>query len=71
MHERQKVNPQIKKVIENKLRLGQGRTEIRHKIPQLTENINASTSKSCEIQKIPITQNVARIEWIFQCENNQ
>ena len=58
--EKQKVIPQIKKVIENKVRLGQGRAGIRHRKPQLTESITTSTSKSHEIPKIPATQNVAK-----------
>ena len=56
----QEVIPQIKKVIENILRLGQGRAGIRHRKPQLTENITTSTSKSHEIPKMPATQNVAK-----------
>ena len=57
---RQKVILQIKNVIENNPRLGQRRAGIRHRKPQLTESITASTSKSCEIPKIPATQNVAK-----------
>ena len=57
---KQKVIPQIKKVIENKPRLVQERAGIRHRKPQLTESITASTSKSCEIPKTPATQNVAK-----------
>ena len=58
--EKQKVVPQNKKVIENKLRLGQGRAGIRCKKPQLIESITASASKSCQIPKIPMTQNVTK-----------
>ena len=68
---KQKVILQIKKVIEIKPRLGQGRAGIRHRKPQLTESITASTGKSCKIPKIPATQNVAKIEWIFQHDNNK
>ena len=56
----QKVIMQIKKTIENKPRLGQGRVGIRHRKPQQTENITTSTNKSQEILKIPATQNVAK-----------
>ena len=57
---KQNIIPQIKKVIENKSRLGQGRAGIKHRKPQLTESITASTSKSREIPKIPTTQNVTK-----------
>ena len=57
---KQKVIPQIKKTIENKPRLGQGRAGIRHRKSQLKENITASTNKSHKIPKIPATQNVAK-----------
>ena len=53
--QKQKVIPQIKNVIENKPRLGQGRAGIRNRIPQLRESITKSTSKSCKIPKIPAT----------------
>ena len=62
---------QIKIIFENKPILGQGRAGIRHRKPQLTESISALISKSCKIPMIPTTQNVAKIEWIFQHENNQ
>ena len=58
--QKQKVIPQIKKVIETKPRLGQGRAGIRHRKPQLTESITTLTSKSHKIPKIPATQNVAK-----------
>ena len=57
---KQKVVLQIKKTIENKPRLGQGRPGIRHRKHHLTESTTASTSKSCEIPKKPATQNVAK-----------
>ena len=57
---KQKVIPQIKKTIENKPRLGQGRAGIMCRKPQLTESITASTSKSSKIPKILVTQNVAK-----------
>ena len=63
--------PQTKKTIENKPRLGQGRAGIRHRKPQLTENITVSKNKSHKILKIPATQNVTKIEQTFQHENNQ
>ena len=46
---KQKVVQQNKKIIENKLRLGQGRAGIRCKKPQLIESIATSTSKLYEI----------------------
>ena len=52
--------PQSKKIIESKLRLGQGRAGIRCKKPQPVDGITASISKSCEITKIPMTQNVTK-----------
>ena len=58
--QKQKVILQMKKAIENKPRLGQGRAGIRCRKPQLTESIAASTSKSCKIPKISATQNVAK-----------
>ena len=58
--EKQKIVPQNKKIVENKLRLGQGRAEIRCKKPQPVDGIMASTSKSCEIPKISTTQDVAK-----------
>ena len=62
---------QIKKTVENKPRLGQGRAGIRCRKPQQTENITTSTNKSYEILKIHANQNVAKIECTFQHENNQ
>ena len=69
--EKQKAISQIRQIIENKPRLGQERAGIRCRRPKLTENMTVSTNKSQEIPKIPTTQNVAKIEWTFQCENNQ
>ena len=60
LSEKQRIVPQNKKIIENKLRLGQGRVGIRCKKPQPVESITTSTSKSCEIPKIPMTQDVAK-----------
>ena len=51
---------QIKKTIENKPRLGQGKAGIWHRKPQLTENITTSTNKSHKILKMTATQNVAK-----------
>ena len=51
---KQKVVWQSKKIIENKLRLGQGRAGISCKKSQLIE------SKSCEIPKMHMTQNVTK-----------
>ena len=58
--EKEKIVSQNKMVIENKLRLGQCRAGIRCKKPQLIESITTSTSKSCEIPKIPMTQDVTK-----------
>ena len=61
MPNKQKVIPQSKRAVEIKPRLGQGRAGIRHRKPQQTEDIIASTNKSHEIPKIPATQNVSKI----------
>ena len=58
--EKQKIAPQNKKIVENIPRLGQGRTGTRCKKPQPVDSINASTSKSCKIPKIPVAQNVTQ-----------
>ena len=58
--EKQKIVPQNEKIVENKLRLGQGRAGIRCKKPQPVDGINASTSKSCKIPKIPMTEYVTK-----------
>ena len=60
LFEKQKVIPQIKKNIENKQRLGQGRAGRRHREPQQTENITTVMNKSHEILKMPMTQNVSK-----------
>ena len=57
---KQKVVTQNKKIIENRPRLGQGRAGIRCKKPQLIESVTGSGSKSHEIPKIPMTQNVTK-----------
>ena len=57
---KQKIQSQSKKTVENKSRLGQGRAGIRHKKLQPVHGITASTSKSCEIPKIPMVQNVTK-----------
>ena len=51
---------QIKKNVENKPRLGQGRARIKCKEPQLIDNINTSTNKLHEILKMPTTQKVSK-----------
>ena len=56
---------QIKKNVENKPRLGQGRAGIRHKKLQIIENINTSTNKSHKIPKIHMTQNVSKDQMDF------
>ena len=57
--EKQKIIPQVKKNVENKPRLGQGRAGIKHKKLQLIENIT-STNKSHKILKMPTTQSVSK-----------
>ena len=54
-----RIIQQGKMVIENKLRLGQERAGIRCKKPQLIQSITTS-SKSYEIPKIPMTQNITK-----------
>ena len=66
--ETQQVVPQNKKVIENKPRLGQGGAGIRCKKPQLIDSITTSASKSCEIPKIPMTQNVTKNRMDFPAQ---
>ena len=51
--EKQKIQSQSKKKVENKPRLGQGRAGIRHKKLQPVDGKIASTSKSHKIPKIP------------------
>ena len=58
--EKHKIVLQNKKIIENKPRMGQGGAAIRHKNHQPVESITASTSKSCEIPKKLMTQDVAK-----------
>ena len=64
--------PQSKKTIESKPRLGEGRARIRHEKPQPDDGIPAS-SKSCEIAKMPMTQNVTqdRIDFLEQLITNK
>ena len=69
--EKQKMIPQIKKSVKNKPRLGQGRAGIRCRKPQLTENITTVTNKSNKIPRIPMAQNVSKIQQAFQHKNNQ
>ena len=58
--EKQKLVLQNKKIVENKPRLGQDRAGIRHKNPQPIDIMTESTRKSCEIPKIPMTQDVTK-----------
>ena len=67
--EKQKVVPQNKKDIENKLRLGQGRAGIRCKKPQLVESVTTSASKLCEVPKIPTTQIVTKNRMDFPVQD--
>ena len=60
LREKQKPQLQNKQVVENRPRLGQGRAGIRCKNPQPVDGITASTSKSCEIPKIPMVQNATK-----------
>ena len=59
---------QIKKNIKNKPRLGQKRAGIRHRKPQLTENITTVMNKSCKILKIPTTQNICKNRMDFPAQ---
>ena len=54
------LHKQNKKIIEGKPRLGQGNAGMRCKKPQPVESITTSTSKSCKIPKIPMTQDVTK-----------
>ena len=45
LQEKQITVPQNKQIVENKLRLGQGRVGIRHKKPQPVDCLTTSTSK--------------------------
>ena len=58
--EKQKLVLQIKRDIENKPRLGQGRGGIMHRKPKLIEKSTISTNKSHEIPKILMTQKVSK-----------
>ena len=58
--EKQKPQLQNKQVVKNRPRLGQGRAGIRCKKPHPVDGITASTSKSCQIPKIPLVQNVTK-----------
>ena len=68
--EKQKIVLQIKRIVENKLRLGQGRAGIRCKKPQPVDGITASTSKSCKIPRIPTTQDVAKNRMDFPVQES-
>ena len=59
---------QIKKDVENKPRLGHGRAGIRHREPQLIENITTSTNKSHDILKIIMTQIVSKNRMDFPAQ---
>ena len=63
--------PWVKTGSEIKPRLGQGRVGIKCKKPQTIKNMDELTDKLQEILKIPATQNIAKIEWTFQCMSNQ
>ena len=49
--EKQKIAPQIKKNVEIKPRLGQGRAGIKCKKPQVTKNVHIATDKLQGISK--------------------
>ena len=69
--ERQKTAPQVRKGSKLKPRIGQCTAGIKHKKAQTTKNIDVLTDKLQEIPKMPATQNRVKIEWAFQCMNNQ
>ena len=56
--EKQKITPQIKKNVEIKPRLRQGRAGVKHMKPQVTKNIDAVTDKLQGILRILTAQNV-------------
>ena len=58
--EKQKPQLQNKQVIENRPRLGQGRARIRYRKPQPVDGKIALKSKSREIPKIPMVQNITK-----------
>ena len=66
-----KTAPPAKNNPEIKPRLGQGRAGIKCKKPNIVKSIDAITDKLQGIPKIPSTQNIVKIEWTFQCMNNQ
>ena len=58
--EKQKIQSQSKKIVENKPRLGQGRVGIRCRKLQPVDGITTSASKSHKIPKIAMVQNVTK-----------
>ena len=69
--EKQRITPQIKRNVEIKWRLGQGRAGVKCMKPQITIITYTATDKLQAIPRIPTAQNVAKIVWTFQCMNNQ
>ena len=68
--EKQKIQSQSKRIVENKPRSGQGRAGIRHKKLQPVDGITVSTSKSCKMPKIPTTQNVTKHSMDFPVQEH-
>ena len=67
----QRTAPQVKSNPKMKPRLGQGRVGIKCKKPHIAKRIDAITDKLQGILKIPASHNIVKIEWTFQCMNNQ
>ena len=65
MPEKQKIAPQIKKNVEIKPRIGQGRAGIKCKKPHITKIVDTATDKLQGILKIPTSQNVAKHKMDF------
>ena len=57
---KQKTVPQVKKSIEIKLRIKQGRAGLKCKKPHIMKNICALADKWQGMPKIPATQNIAK-----------
>ena len=57
---KQKITPHMKKIVEIKPRLGQGRAGIKYKKPLVTRIIGATTDKLQGILRIPTVQKVPK-----------
>ena len=65
---KEKIEPQNKRIVKNKPRLGQGRVGIKCKKPQPVDSIPVSTCISCKIPKIPTSQNVTKNNMDFSVQ---